>query len=234
MEEPSPAPFEAGRARAATDGGADARGTSVTSGDDVAALVVRAQAGERGAFESLVRRHQRTVYFLCLRYVSDPDEAEDLTQRTFVRAMGNLRDLRTPETFRAWLLRVAVNFALNHRRDHARFVHGDAAAPEEADVGTTDLPAHHARLEHAERAAVLRALVATLPPKQRLTLELRIYDDLPFKEIAEILEISEGAAKVNFHYAVRKLKHLLGPSNVASNSTTFDPVEQGEDHDDPR
>jgi len=85
-----------------------------------------------------------------------------------------------------------------------------------------------------DNAVVIAMACLTLPPKQRLTLELRIYDDLPFKEIAEILEISEGAAKVNFHYAVRKLKHLLGPSTVGSNAVAFEPVEHGEDHDDPR
>lgn len=203
------------------------------AGDDVAVLVTRAQTGERGAFESLVRRHQRTVYFLCLRYVSDPDEAEELTQRTFVRVMGSLHELRTPATFKSWLLRVAVNLALNHRRDHARFVHGDDAAPEEADVDASEVPTHHARLEYAERNAALREVVATLPAKQRLTLELRIYDDLSFKEIADILEISEGAAKVNFHYAVRRLKHLLGTGRIETTAPT-ESVAPGEDHDEPR
>ena len=67
------------------------------------------------------------------------------------------------------------------------------------------------RIEAAESSAALRDAVRTLPTKQRMTLELRIYEDLPFREIAAALDISEGAAKVNFHYAVRKLRATLGP-----------------------
>ena len=62
------------------------------------------------------------------------------------------------------------------------------------------------RLEAAEASSALRAAVHELPTKQRMTLELRIYEDLPFRDIGVALGISEGAAKVNFHYAVRKLR----------------------------
>ena len=67
------------------------------------------------------------------------------------------------------------------------------------------------RLEAAEAAAALRAAIGELPTKQRMTVELRLYEDLPFRDIAEALGISEGAAKVNFHYAVRRLRGLLAP-----------------------
>jgi len=206
----------------------------VTPADEVAELVTRAQGGERTAFETLVRRHQRAVFYLCLRYVADSDDAKDLTQKTFVRAMSSLGELRTPATFRTWLLRVAVNLALNHLRDHSRFVRErgteDDEPREDPDVGPSEMPAHHAALESAERAAALKELVGTLPTKQRLTLELRIYDDLPFKDIAEILEISEGAAKVNFHYAVRRLRKVLTvPTTGRKGRSTTD---QEQEHDD--
>jgi RNA polymerase sigma-70 factor (ECF subfamily) len=178
--------------------------------DDV--LVARAQRGDRAALGALVQRHQRALFALCLRYVRDTDEAADLVQRAFVRAMTKLGELREAGSFRSWTLRIGAHLSLNHLRDNARFVAEDDSAERPADSDTAAaLPALE-RLELAEQAEALRAAVRELPTKQRMTLELRVYEDLSFREIATALEISEGAAKVNFHYAVRKLRVLLGPN----------------------
>ena len=183
-----------------------------TTPDEV--LVQRAQRGDRAALDRLVRRHQRALFSLCLRYVRDADEAADLVQRSFVRAMGKLADLRDASVFRSWLLRIGAHLALNHIRDHARFVADDGEL--EGGLGDDRAPSASAaldRLEAAEQASALRAAVNGLPTKQRMTLELRIYEDLPFRDIGEALGISEGAAKVNFHYAVRKLRGTLSPAD---------------------
>src|SRR5881394_2130535 len=137
-------------------------------------LVRRAQRGDRAALDRLVRRHQRALFALCLRYVRDADEAADLVQRSFVRAMGKLAELRDPGVFRSWLLRIGAHLALNHIRDHARFVADDgdieAALGDERALSASD------RVEAAEAASALRAAVRGLPTKQRMTLELRIYE----------------------------------------------------------
>jgi RNA polymerase sigma-70 factor, ECF subfamily len=174
-------------------------------------LVIRAQGGDRVALGLLVRRHQRALFALCVRYVKDSDEAADLVQRSFVRAMTKIGELRDPAVFRSWLLRIGAHLALNHLRDHARFVsdEGEDERPNDPERPMA-VPALE-RIEAAEASAALRDAVQTLPTKQRMTLELRVYEDLPFREIAAALDISEGAAKVNFHYAVRKLRATLGP-----------------------
>jgi RNA polymerase sigma-70 factor (ECF subfamily) len=172
-------------------------------------LVRRARGGERRAFEQLVRRYQKPLYFLCRRYVRDHDAATDLVQRAFIRVMGKIGELREENIFRSWLYRIGVNLALNHLRDHARFVEEEAAV---AADETTAAPEAMLQLEAAETASALREAVAVLPTKQRMTLELRVYEELSFKDIALALDTTEGAAKVNFHYAVRRLKTLLGKS----------------------
>src|SRR3954468_24126728 len=120
-------------------------------------LVARAQRGDRAALEALVRRHQRRVFRLCLRYVRDADEAANLVQRTFMRAMAKLGELRSVEVFRNWILRIGANLALNHLRDHARFV------PEEAGhAALTAPPSATQRLEAGEAADALRRAVEAL------------------------------------------------------------------------
>jgi RNA polymerase sigma-70 factor (ECF subfamily) len=169
-------------------------------------LVRRARQGDRRAFELLVRRHQKPLYFLCRRYVRDHDAAADLVQRTFIRVLEKIAELREEHIFRSWLYRIGVNLALNHLRDHARFVDETAAAEPPA----ANAPEVIGRLEALEAAQALREAVAELPTKQRMTLELRVYEELSFKDIAAALDTTEGAAKVNFHYAVRRLRSLLG------------------------
>ena len=179
-------------------------------------LVESARRGDRVALGVLVRRHQRALFALCMRYVGDGDEAQDLVQRTFIRAMTKLPELRDVGAFRGWLLRIGAHLALNHIRDHARFVSDDA------EVAGGFGEAHDAEgrvldwLEAEEIGAVLRDAVKALPTKQRMTLELRVYEELSFREIAAALDTTEGAAKVNFHYAVRKLRVLLAPTGEAT------------------
>jgi RNA polymerase sigma-70 factor, ECF subfamily len=168
-------------------------------------LVADARSGSRRAFEALVRRYQKPLYFLCLRYVHDHDAAADLTQRAFIRAMEKMGELRDARIFRSWLFRIGANLALNHLRDHARFVDEEHRPSDEPVL----VPEAQTQIEAAEDSLALRRAVAELPTKQRMTLELRVYEDMSFKDIAEALDTTEGAAKVNFHYAVRRLRSIL-------------------------
>jgi len=174
-------------------------------------LVERARAGSRPSFEALVRRYQKPLYFLCLRYVRDHDAASDLAQRTLIKALEKMDELRDPGIFKSWLYRIGANLALNHLRDNARFVEEQAGTPDHAEPPA---PEADARLEAAEDAAALRRAVAELPTKQRMTLELRVFEEMSFRDIAEALETTEGAAKVNFHYAVRRLRAILVKTKV--------------------
>lgn len=164
----------------------------------------RARAGDAKAFETLVKLHQKPVYGLAMRMLRDHDDADDIAQRTFLRAWDYLTDFEGRCAFRSWLFRICMNLCRNHHRDRAKFV--DTANPpdlvEEA-VGAE-------RLEREEILEKVRDAVSTLPPKQRATVEMRIYQGLAFKEIAAALETTENASKVNFHLAVKNLKKRIG------------------------
>jgi RNA polymerase sigma-70 factor, ECF subfamily len=181
----------------------------VVSTDPDRELVERFQAGERIAFDQLVRRHQKGVWYLVRRYVKRDADASDVTQQAFVRAFRGLVSFRGSATVRSWLYRIAINCALTWLRDHRREEPTEIA--EDALVAPNEATA---RLIGGEQGVRLRAAIAELPPKQKLVLELRVFDDLSFKEVAELAECTENTAKVNFHYAVKRLRDILGSADV--------------------
>ncbi len=175
-----------------------------TEADD-GALVDACLAGHREAFDVIVERHRRAVYQLCYRYVGNHEDAADLAQDAFVRAYKGLKGFKRQSTLSTWLYRIAINVCLNRvSLKTPRLTSIDPV--ERADVREERADA---KLLREERAAEVRAAIAQLPRKQRATLILRIYHDLPHEQIAGILGSSVGAAKANLFHALANLKKLL-------------------------
>ena len=172
-------------------------------------IAERFRGGDRAAFDQLVRRHQRGVWYLVRRYVKRDADASDVTQQAFVRAFRGLAAFRGAASVRSWLYRIAINCALTWLRDHRREEPTEIA--EDALVEDHQAPA---RMLSGERGARLRAAIAQLPPKQKIVLELRVFDDLSFREVAELADCTENTAKVNFHYAVKRLRDILGTADA--------------------
>ena len=179
------------------------------SSDPDRELVERFVRGERDAFDGLVRRHQQGVWRIVRRYVRSDADAADVTQQVFVRAFRGLAGFRGAASVRSWLYRIAIHTALSWLRDHRREQPAEIA--EDALVEPASAPG---RIAAGQDGARLRLAIAQLPPKQKLVLELRVFDDLPFKEVAELADCSENTAKVNFHYAVKRLRDILGGGDV--------------------
>jgi RNA polymerase sigma-70 factor (ECF subfamily) len=180
------------------------------SADPDAELAERFRNGERAAFDQIVRRHQKGVWYLVRRYVKRDADASDVTQQAFVRAFKGLATFRGAASVRSWVYRIAINCALSWLRDHRREEPTEIA--EDALSEASDAPA---QLMGQEVGARLREAITQLPPKQKLVLELRVFDDLSFKEVAELAECTENTAKVNFHYAVKRLRELLGGDDAS-------------------
>ena len=178
--------------------------SSAVAADPDRDVIERHRAGERGAFDELVRRHQRALWRVARRYVKNDADAADVVQQAFVRAFRAVDGFRGAATVRSWLFRITINTALNHVRDYRR-ERPDAIAD---DALTTTATGSH-RIESAQTRDELRAAVAALPDKQRMVLELRVFDELSFREVAELADCTENAAKVNFHYAVKRLRQLM-------------------------
>jgi RNA polymerase sigma-70 factor, ECF subfamily len=169
----------------------------------------RFRQGDRAAFDTLVRRHQRGVWRIVRRYVRSDADASDVTQQVFVRAFKGLASFRGAASLRSWLYRISINCSLSWLRDHRR-----EQPAEIDDHALVEAPIAHARISAGQDGLALRAAIEQLPPKQKLVLELRVFDDLSFKEVAELADCSENTAKVNFHYAVKRLRDILGASDA--------------------
>jgi RNA polymerase sigma-70 factor, ECF subfamily len=169
-------------------------------------LVDRARAGDEAALDSIVARHYQAAYEVAYRILGEADGAADATQDAFVKAIRALGTFRKEASLRTWLLRIAANTARSAgRKTTSRrevvlepefHEAGGGPDPERAAVTRTE----------ADRAA---AALQQLPEKQRLAVSLRIYQDLSHREIAEVLGSSEGAARVNYHLGIKRLRELL-------------------------
>jgi RNA polymerase sigma-70 factor (ECF subfamily) len=166
-------------------------------------LVRACVRGDRSAFDLLVTRHQRQVYRLCYRFAGNHEDATELAQDAFVRAYRALPRFEGTAKFTTWLYRIATNVCLD--RVGKTMPHHEALDPQ---MGSGDERAD-VRLMREERAARVRAAIARLPEKQRATLILRAYHDLPHEDVAKIVGGSIGSSKTNFFHALAHLRKLL-------------------------
>jgi RNA polymerase sigma-70 factor (ECF subfamily) len=164
--------------------------------------------GRRDAFDVIVERHRRNVYHLCYRFVANHEDASDLAQDVFVRAFKGLRHFKGDSSLGTWLYRVSVNVCLNRAAVKRPVIAPIEAAPA-ADPRAID---PLARVVQGERAEVVRLAIAQLPPKQRATVMLRVYQELSHEEISRILGTSVGAVKANFFHALGNLRRILKSS----------------------
>ncbi len=176
-----------------------------------AELVRAFLVGDEDAFEELWRRHEPAVHAVVRRYARVPEDARDLVQRAFLRALGSARrglSARSadPFPFKAWLLRIAVNLGKNHARDESRWRREPIEAVEAVSDGA---PGADETLLRREREKLVRAAVLGLPRRQREVLTLRLDADLSFAEVAETLGITVNNAKVCFHHATRRLREIV-------------------------
>lgn len=174
-------------------------------------LVEACLAGRDGAFDVVVERHRRPVYQLCYRFVGNHEDASDLSQEVFLRAYRGLKNFRGGSSLATWLYRIGVNVCLNK-------VAVKKPVTEDIDVRQHVDTVHESqqdRVLREERAVKVRAAIAQLPPKQRATLVLRMYQELSHEEIAKVLDSSVGAVKANFFHALGNLKKILGTGDLA-------------------
>lgn len=169
-------------------------------------LITRARAGDEHATDALVRRYLADVYAVTLRVLNDVELAQDAAQETFLNALRGLPSFRGESSFRTWLLRIAVNSARTVARRH--FQRREVSLEVVQDVVAIEIDTAQAVTTRMEAERV-RSVVEQLPEKQRLAVSLRINQGLSYQEIGKILGCTEGAARVNYHLGMKRLRELV-------------------------
>ena len=177
-------------------------GQDLTTVTDIE-LVEKVRGGERKAFSELVKRHQRGLLRMSLRFVKDIDNAEDVVQESFIKAFQKLNSFEGRSSFKSWLYQITVNTARNKLREN-KHVTTDL---EDVQLGVNAVA--ESSLVQVAVAKMLQAEVDKLPFKQKTALVLRVYEDLSFNEIADIMGCPYDTAKANYRHAVMKLKQVF-------------------------
>ena len=179
-------------------------------------MIRRAQAGDHDAFESLVSAAYERLFGIAYRILRNREAAEDATQDAIVRCWRDLRGLREPDRFEAWLHRLLVNAC----RDLAR---RGRRRPQPAFGDPIDMPAmtddYRQLADHDE----LERAFAALPADQRIALVLTHYVGYSAPELARILDVPTGTVYSRLHYGTRAMREALA-GTAAATSTASEPV----------
>jgi RNA polymerase sigma-70 factor (ECF subfamily) len=177
-----------------------------------------AQAGDRAAFEELVRAYGQSVLRLAMNLLRSPEDARDVYQETFLRAYRNLGSFRFDSSFHTWLYRIATNLCLDQLRK--RKVRREEPAVLTTTDGildrTTAVPEERAEsdpqrsLYSGQLRKRIKETLAQLTPRERMVFELRHFEGLRLKRIGEVLGTSEEAAKNCLFRATQKMRTALG------------------------
>jgi RNA polymerase sigma-70 factor (ECF subfamily) len=168
-------------------------------------LILKAQSGDRNAFNELVCIHAQGVINVIFRMCGDVHLAEDAAQETFIRAWLHLGSFRVDSSLRNWLYRIALNTATDMLRKDKRIVPGDLEDFQLPDPQ----PGPEGVYLQDERTMLVQEAIASLPEASRVVLVLKEYGELSYREIAEALYIPIGTVMSRLNYARRLLKEKL-------------------------
>ncbi len=166
----------------------------------------RDQKSRNYAFNQLVEKYKQQIYFHVRRIVINHDDADDITQNTFIKIFENLQNFREDSKLYTWIYRIATNEALGHlklqkRRFFIPFFDIDkklSNSLKESDFFSGD-----------EIQLKLQQAILSLPEKQRLVFNMRYFNEMKYEEMSDVLGTSVGALKASYHLAVKKIEEKI-------------------------
>jgi RNA polymerase sigma-70 factor (ECF subfamily) len=187
-----------------------------TGGLSDAQIMLRVKAGDDSAFEFLVQKYRRPMLSFMYRMAHNTAVAEDLAQEVFLRVYRSRGNYEANAKFTTWLYRIASNLAVNNARDtrHQRPENTVSLDEPDQDTGLTmDLPDASLTAEDMivkrERLAAIRQRVQALPERQRVAVVMHKYQQMDYRQIADILKLSESAIKSLLFRAYETLREQL-------------------------
>jgi len=173
-------------------------------------LISRAKEGDMQAYEALIRKHEKSIYFLCYRMTNAHQAADDLAQETFIKAYFSLHSFKEGMNFFTWIRKIAVNSTLNYLKSWKR---EESLGENDTRISDRDYSPNpespHQELQRHQMEQKFKVALEALPPEQRAVFILRTYEDLNYSEIAQSLNIPRGTVMSRLNRARKTLKALL-------------------------
>jgi RNA polymerase sigma-70 factor (ECF subfamily) len=179
-------------------------------------VMLRVKTGDESAFAYLVHKYRRPIVGFMYRLCHNPSTAEELAQEVFLRVYRSRTTYEPSAKFTTWLYRIATNLAVNHARDtrHERAENTVRLDEPDQETGTTPDLADESltveeRMLRRERLAAIRSKVNALPERQRVAVVMHKYEQMDYRQIADVLKLSESATKSLLFRAYETLREQL-------------------------
>lgn len=170
--------------------------------------------GNKNAFNLIVLKYQKRIYWLVRKFVLDHDDADDLTQEVFLKLYKSLSDFRGDSALFTYIYKIAVNYSLNYIKknkflsNYRKDFDTEVFKLKSGDMNSDE------KYDTKINAEMIKDAINILPEQQRAVFTLRFYEELPYEEIASILGTSVGGLKANYFHAFKKIqKYLIDKKN---------------------
>lgn len=196
--------------------------------DQTETLILKAKKGDKVAFNRLVGEWYKRIYNFGFKYFSDHDQAMDITQKTFIAVHKNLERMDSPEKFKGWLYKIALNYCREEdRRQKKKWILPFVNFKKEREefvfnAFESQLDSPEKSFQKGELADLLAKALSKLNADQRAVIIMKEYECLKFKEIAEVLNISENTAKSRLYYGLKSLKAILSKWNINKETINYE------------
>lgn len=193
-------------------------------------LIVRARTGDQVAQGKLVQLWYKRIYNFGFKFFLDHDMAMEVSQKTFISMCRNFEHLQDPSRFKPWLYKIAVNYCREEMRkkkvnralpfDLVWNMDAEDSPKWESSAQRYDNPER--QLQHSELSEILQKALLELSEEQREIVIMKEYEGLKFREIAEVLNISENTVKSRMYYGLDGLKKILEKKNINKNTVGYE------------
>jgi RNA polymerase sigma-70 factor (ECF subfamily) len=172
-------------------------------------LIGKVLEGDTRAFERLVEKYKKRIYYLAYRMTRDHDSADELAQESFVKAYQAMSSFKPGYSFYTWIYRICVNLSINFLKREKQNVSVDFLRDSGIAIDRSNELNQLERMIASEQAAVVKEALNTLPPDQKAVFILKTYDDMSYEQMADVMDCSMGTVMSRLFRARHKLRKAL-------------------------
>ena len=179
---------------------------AITTHDNELLILFRSPETKEKAFTQIVKKYQERLYWHIRRLVVGHDNANDVLQNVFMRVWKGLENFREDSQLYTWLYRIATNESLSFLDQQKK---KSSVSLSDVESGLSNKVMAEEHFDASKMEWKLQLAIQQLPDKQRVVFTLRYYDEMPYEEMSQVLETSEGALKASYHHAVKKIEEYI-------------------------